>query len=262
MQIESIVDTSTNQVASNPTTYTISSQQPTNFEMINENELPVLIEVAEETVMMRSEINRSDEILYQTMDMNEPVASSEIPETAVEAMLVDNDTNQLNLYSEGEPSTPERPSGPSLEEPLLMHDETEQSYSPSEECLVLTRHNDEDYSIRTDEDLICEAQVSGQNIHATSKVKSVNYEEQPSTPERSSDPSLEEQFQDSVLHSTLAIGVNTVMDDSEVESFNPIEAFESLEDLTVYEVVTEYRESQPTSTTNYPRVFLHCKMDK
>ena len=181
--------------------------------MINENELPVLTEVAEETVMMRSEINKSDKILYQIMDMNGPVASPEIPGTAVEAMLVDSDTNQLNLSSEGEPSTPERPSGPSLEEPLPMYAETEQSYPPSEECLVLTRHNDEDYSIRTDEDLICEAQVSGQNIHATSKVNSVSYEEQPSTPEQSSDPSLEEQFQDPVLHSTMAIGVSTVMDD-------------------------------------------------
>ena len=45
----------------------------------------------------------------------------------------------------------------------------------------------------------------------------------------------------------------------EVESFNPIEAFESLEDLTVYEVFTEYRESQPTSTTDYPRVFLQLQ---
>ena len=170
-------------------------------------------------------------------------------------MLVDNETNQLNPPSEGKPSTPERPSGSSLEEQLFMHVEPEQSHPPTEECLVLTQHKNENYSMSMDEDevLICETQVAGQSIHATSAVTSVSYDEQPSTPERSSDPSLEErsaqhnttlvitktiniyeqpstheqssdpsleeQFQDSVSHGTLTLGVNNVMDDSEVENF-------------------------------------------
>ena len=49
------------------------------------------------------------------------------------------------------------------------------------------------------------------------------------------------------------------MADYEVESLNSIEEFESLEDLTVYEVVAEYRENPPTSTTNYPRVFYQLQ---
>ena len=49
------------------------------------------------------------------------------------------------------------------------------------------------------------------------------------------------------------------MDDSDIESSSPIEAFGSLEDLTVYEVVTEYRADQPTSMTTYPRVFLQLQ---
>ena len=95
--------------------------------MINESELPILTEDAEEAAIVRSNANKCDKVSYQIEDMNKSVTSQEIRETTVEAMLVDNETNQqtLNPSSEGELSTPERPSGPSLEEPLPMHVETE-----------------------------------------------------------------------------------------------------------------------------------------
>ena len=181
--------------------------------------------------MMRSDANKCNRVLYQISEMDKSVTSHEIRETTVEAMFVDNETNQLNPSPEGEPSTPERPSGPSLEEPLPMHVEPEiknssdnssiivdmcimsrvedavtrtaddiwtevndpqQSNPPSEERLVSTRHNYENNSsIRTDKDLIWETQLTDQNIPALSKINSESNKEQPSTPERSSDPSLE-----------------------------------------------------------------------
>ena len=252
---------------SQPTTYTISSQQ-SDFEMIDESELPVLSEEAEESVIVR---NKHNKIAYQVDE-----------ETQVEAMCIDdNEDHRLirGQSAEEELSTPERPSGPSLEEQLSTSldmvssskeqgsininaplkgkneaesttvdnmkklnrpeqlettlgerptvspyeeviesmdtmctmsrvedaatrtandtwtevNEPQQSNPPSEERLVSTRYNNENNStIRTDTDLICETQLTGQNIPAPSKINSGSNKEQPSTPERPSGPSLEE----------------------------------------------------------------------
>ena len=46
------------------------------------------------------------------------------------------------------------------------------------------------------------------------------------------------------------------MVDSEVAGINTHDESESLEDLTIYEVVTDYQGAPPISTTNYPHIFL------
>ena len=49
------------------------------------------------------------------------------------------------------------------------------------------------------------------------------------------------------------------MADSEVADINTEDESKSLEDLTVYEVVTEYQGAHPTSTTSYPHIFLQLR---
>ena len=71
--------------------------------MIDESELPVLSEEAEESVIVR---NKPSEIVYHTDE---------------EAMLVNDNGDHRSIRdqsAEEEPSTPERPYGPSLEEQL------------------------------------------------------------------------------------------------------------------------------------------------
>ena len=57
MHVESTTDTSTSNRVSQPTTYTISNQQPTDFEMIDEGALPILTEGTEEPVILRDNLN-------------------------------------------------------------------------------------------------------------------------------------------------------------------------------------------------------------
>ena len=89
-----------------PTTYTVSSQQSTDFEMINECDLPMLTDDAEEaTIVQSNTIAQSNTI-------------QEIRESIAEAMLVDNETDESIIKSSLKVglSTPDRPSGPLLEE--------------------------------------------------------------------------------------------------------------------------------------------------
>ena len=79
---------------------------------------------------------------------------------------------------------------------------------------------------------------------------------QPSTPKRSSGTSLEEPFRDPSL-SNISVPDNEVyMADSEVENISTHAEPDSPEDLTVYEVITEYQGAPLTSNTNYPHIFL------
>ena len=78
-----------------------------------------------------------------------------------------------------------------------------------------------------------------------------------STPERSSGLSLEEQFQDSSSNRTSIPEIEVHMVDAEVANVTAHDEFESLEDLTVYEVFQQ--SVYPTSTTNYPHIFLQLR---
>ena len=79
------------------------------------------------------------------------------------------------------------------------------------------------------------------------------------TPERPSEPALEEQFRDSYLDSTSVPETDIHMVEAEVADINTREEFESLEDLTVYEIVTEYRDNSIIPTNNYQRIFLQLQ---
>ena len=276
MQVESTTRSSNVKELIQITNYTINDQRPTDFEMIIESDLQTLTEDA--------------------------IDSQEIRENTAKSMLVDNETDELTIKSSVEEglSTPDRPSGPLLEEMPSIHVATEvdqpividpinvytrtmptlesavvkattvvstelnilqQAKIITEESPVSVERKRIQRSQHLSEDInsISETSPSVHNASTHPMIANENPGKQLSTPERSSDPSFEEQFPDPVLHSTMTLGVSTVTDDSEVESFNPTEAFESLEDLTVYEVIMEYQASQPTSTTNYPRVFLQLQ---
>ena len=118
-----------------------------------------------------------------------------------------------------QPSTPERPSGPLLEERSL--------------------------------------QLSTTNFSVLNTISPSD--QQPSTPERPSGPSLEQKFRDPILNGASSSTTNVDMADSEVANMTTHQEFESLEDLTVYEVVTEYQSVPPISTTNYPHIFLQLR---
>ena len=77
-----------------------------------------------------------------------------------------------------------------------------------------------------------------------------------STPELPPGTSLEEQFREQSASDMSVPNAEVNMADSELESINiPNEP----EDLTVYEVVTEYQGVPPTYNTNYPRIFLQLR---
>ena len=214
-------------------------KQSTDFEMIIENELPILTEDAEEATIVQSNANKGDKVLYQIEDMDKSVTSPESQATTVEAMLVDNDVNQptINPISEHELSTPERPSGSSLEEPLPMHVETEiekpndehqisinmrtmpmvesamvvaatvtliESNSPQqsnlipEERSVSLRSNDlNSLVVLTNRNSMSETCSSAQSASIQSVINSENPRNQPCTPERPFGPSLEERHSQS-----------------------------------------------------------------
>ena len=85
------------------------------------------------------------------------------------------------------------------------------------------------------------------NINA-SPMNTASISEQPNAPERSIS-----------LNNISAIDTDVCMIDAEVASINAHEELESLEDITVYEVVTEYQSAPPISTANYPHIFLQLR---
>ena len=108
MHVESTADTSTSNTVIQPTTYTISSQQSTDFEMIDESALPILTKGTEEPMIARDNLNLSKETVHQRDDIIKLIVSHE--ETLAVAMVVDNKTDQTTE----ELSTPERPLAPYL----------------------------------------------------------------------------------------------------------------------------------------------------
>ena len=79
---------------------------------------------------------------------------------------------------------------------------------------------------------------------------------QPSTPERSSEPSLEEKFPVPASNDLSVPGTDVHMVDSGVANIRALNEFESLEDQTVYEVVTECQNAPQGSNTDYPHINL------
>ena len=73
--VESIANTSTSNRESRPTTYTISSQQSTDFEMIDEGDLPILTEGTEESMIARDNFNMSTENVNQGDDIIKSIVS-------------------------------------------------------------------------------------------------------------------------------------------------------------------------------------------
>ena len=83
MQIESKTGASNDKRSIQPTTYTINSEQSTDFEMIDESELPVLTVDAEEVVMVRNEPNKYDNVVHHTDGMNNSLLAFHIIESTI-----------------------------------------------------------------------------------------------------------------------------------------------------------------------------------
>ena len=102
--------------------------------MINESELPVLTEEAEAAVIVRNDTTKWNKVVHR--DMNKSVSSHLIEEVIAETMFVDTETNQptMNQPFKDELSTPELPSGTSLDEQLPTHLEAK-SQEPHHQCI-------------------------------------------------------------------------------------------------------------------------------
>ena len=180
--VESIVSTSNNNLENQPTTYTISSQQSTDFEMIDEGALPILTEGAEESMIARDEFNLSTE----NVSLGDDVVKSSVSDVGSPAvsMVVDNEADQIPE----ELSTPERPPSPLLEEQLPI------AYCKykSEESIdnTLGDSDGNSLSVRVEIDSNTEIDIPGDK---TSNSSVSLYEESIlSTPERPPGPFLEE----------------------------------------------------------------------
>ena len=115
--------------------------------------------------------------------------------------------------------------------------------------------NSTDNMCNNNNEAMSETRTSNESPLNQSMINDEIINERPSTPERPSGPSLEERFHDPILNSASCSTTDVDMADSEVANIYTHEEFESLEDLTVYEVVTEYRDNSVTSTNNYQRIF-------
>ena len=80
-----------------------------------------------------------------------------------------------------------------------------------------------------------------------------------STPELPSGISLEEPFRNQNVSNTSVLNAEVNKPDSDVESIDIHSEPEHTEDLTVYEVVTEYQGVPSTSNADYPRIFLQLR---
>ena len=166
--------------------------------MIVESQLPMLIEDTGEIVIVRDKANK---VLGQAENTNK-VASREI---TIETMLVDDEIYQptMDKLSGNELSTPERPSGPSLEEQFSTHSEPKsQEFQPSQlqpsqsqpSQLINRLHLSiiDPASITENAASLTTSDIQPSNLDAaTQSVGSYEISEHPSTPERPSGPSLE-----------------------------------------------------------------------
>ena len=80
----------------------------------------------------------------------------------------------------------------------------------------------------------------------------INSQEQRSTHERLSCPSLEEQCSTHVPNNISALVADANMIDAEVANINTNSGCDSLEDITVYEVVTKYQNTPQWTVANIP----------
>ena len=90
-----------------------------------------------------------------------------------------------------------------------------------------------------------------ESVHIHKELKSpidtASTSEQPNDPEQS------------ISLNNISVSDTVCMVEAEVASINAREEFESLEDITVYEVVTEYQSAPPISTAKYPHIFLQLR---
>ena len=154
----------------------------------------MLIEDAGEIVIVQGKANK---VLCQAEDINK-VAPREI---TIEAMLVDDEINQPRMVnlSGNELSTPERPSGPPLEEQLSTHSEPKgKEFQPSQRqpSQFINRLNSsiiDPASITENAASLTTIDIHPSNVDAaTQSADHCEISEHPSTPERPSGPSLEE----------------------------------------------------------------------
>ena len=287
---ESIASASTINIESQPTTYTISSQQSTDFEMIDEGALPILTEGTEESMIARDNLNKSTENVNQGDDIIKSIVSHE--ESQVVSMVVDNEADQTHEKL----STPERPPGPLLEEQLP----TAYFKDKSEELINNNLRNSNGNSLMVREEIASKTEIDILGDKASNLSVCLYKEPILSTPERPSGPLLEERdnninkelMSEGLSSNTEALisltakspinadstseqpnapersisgnilpslDTDVCMVEAAVASINAHGEFDSIEDITVYEVVTEYQSAPPISTANYPHIFLQLR---
>ena len=100
----------------------------------------------------------------------------------------------------------------------------------------------------------------GPAYESESAATKINFNTELSTPERSSDPLLEEQFSAPFPNNISVLNINDSRVEAEEEDINAYHECESLEDITVYEVVTEYQTTPQPPATKYPSIISHYKL--
>ena len=93
-------------------------------------------------------------------------------------------------------------------------------------------------------------------VNSNSLMTTTTSYEQLSTPERSYGPSLAEQCPTPVSNHISAPGADVNMLDTKVANINTNGGRDSLEDIPVFEVVTEYQNTPQSTVANYPHIFL------
>ena len=145
-------------------------------------------------------------------------------------------TSQL----ENNPSTPERSSEPSLEERIHP----------------IVENNEVDPHEVFDSEFILVSQNKSHHESSTNSSIAVTFTsspiDRPSTPERSSEPSLEEE---SLVYTSSESSAETMIN-TEVAAIDEHNELESLEDITVYEVITEYTNVPLPAHTSHPHIYL------
>ena len=140
-------------------------------------------------------------------------------------------------------STPDRPSGPLLEEQFIVPSVSE---TATNQDIVRSA-----YEIQQSSESIYDQSILSNEL----VVAEINPNIELSTPDRPSGPLLEEQFS-APLPNNLSLDTNVNEVDAEVADFIANNECDSSEDITVYEVVTEYQATSTVPATNYPRIFL------
>ena len=162
-----------------------------------------------------------------------PVIEEEVSKTVIDTLFDNMSNSSADISEEPILSTPERPSGSLLEE----------------------RDNGTNTSSHVCKEPTGTALSSGMEASTqftiNSEINTDSISEQPNIPERL--PSL---------NNPSVLDTNVYMIDAKVAGINAQDEFDSLEDITVYEVVTEYPSAPQISTANYPHIFLQLRNGK